>query len=241
MLKCLMCNNCIVALHQRNRFEISEMIIRRLNRLSFWKSNFAIDSIKFESFIAIYRFLFIRSELYWSFDRSLDKKWYFVRRTNIISIEFSFKFFSILSFATRKLIIRITRIVFLINKNHVSINEIFDIFIVDVKKQLKIDRLKILSSSLSKVYIFFKFDFQKRRRMKTHSRFIIFCWFVDWWQYIKNKTFEYVVVDDVMTILVARNFKTIILKKISLTFSNIYRWLCRIACCLIFINWKCFI
>ena len=68
---------------QKNQLEISEMTIRQSNRLFLWKSKFAIDSIKFESFIAIYRFLFIRSEFYRFLDWFFDKNWYFVKRTSI--------------------------------------------------------------------------------------------------------------------------------------------------------------
>ena len=54
MLKCLMCSNCIVALHQKNRFKVLEITIRRFNRLFFWKLEFIIDSNKLESFIVVH-------------------------------------------------------------------------------------------------------------------------------------------------------------------------------------------
>ena len=100
MLRCLMCSNCIVALHQRNRFEVSEKTNRVSRNLSLWKLNILIDSIKFESLIARYRNLFNDLKSYRFFDRSFEKNRYFIRRINMISlyhIIYSFSIFAQMS------------------------------------------------------------------------------------------------------------------------------------------------
>ena len=60
-------------------------------------------------------------------------------------------------------------------KNYRSINEIFDILIVDFQKQFVVNqKIKIQSFFLSLHLFVLKFDFQIKRRMKTYSRFIVF-------------------------------------------------------------------
>ena len=78
-----MCNNCTIALYQRNCFEILEKTNRMSRNLSLWKLNILIDSIKIELFIVFYFLLFIFSEFYRSLDRFLDKNRCFIKRINI--------------------------------------------------------------------------------------------------------------------------------------------------------------
>ena len=51
---------------------------------------------------------------------------------------------------------------FLISKNHHSINEVFDIFTVDVNKQLTIDRFVVLFFLLLNVYICFSLNLMSK-------------------------------------------------------------------------------
>ena len=93
-----MCSNCIVALHQRDRFEVPGITVRRPSRLPLWELEFTIGPDKLGPLIARYRSLSSGLEPYRPSGRSPDKKWYFVRRTNILIkstrfLLFNFSFF----------------------------------------------------------------------------------------------------------------------------------------------------
>ena len=80
-LMCNNCSNCTIALHQRIVLMFVKARFENLDLLLLWEFKLSIDSNKLESLIERYRRLFIRFRSYRSFDRSPDKKWYFVRRT----------------------------------------------------------------------------------------------------------------------------------------------------------------
>ena len=78
-----MCSNCIVALHQRDRFEVPGITVRRPSRLPLWELEFTIGPDKLGPLIARYRSLSSGLEPYRPPGRSPVKNDSFIRRTSM--------------------------------------------------------------------------------------------------------------------------------------------------------------